>query len=49
MSTIALRHHAFTFAFLPVRRVRRFESALRSLRIRSSRRQVRRVLRTLFR
>lgn len=48
MSTIALRHHAFTFAFLPVRRVRRFESAMKSLRIRASRRQIKRAIRAMF-
>lgn len=45
MSTLTLRHHAFTLAFLPVRRVRRFESILRNTKLRVSRRQVKRLLR----
>lgn len=47
MSTVSLRHHAFTLAFLPVRRVRRFESILRNTHIRVSRRQVKRLLRNI--
>ncbi|KKR84779.1 MAG: hypothetical protein UU48_C0002G0104 [Candidatus Uhrbacteria bacterium GW2011_GWF2_41_16] len=48
MSTLALRHHFFTFAFLPVRRERHWEQTKRFLRIQLSPRQYRRSLRQIM-
>ena len=45
MSISTLRHHFSTFAFLPARRERQISKALRTLRIRMSRRKVKCLLR----
>ncbi|MBI4599126.1 hypothetical protein HY734_02955 [Candidatus Uhrbacteria bacterium] len=48
MSTLALRHHATTLAFLPVRRSRRIDNVIRMTRVSLSRRQVRRTARAIL-
>lgn len=48
MSTVSLRHHAFTLAYLPVRRARRIESAMRTVCLRLSARRVRQIMRSVF-
>jgi len=48
MSTTTLRLHAFTLAYIPGRRARRFESIVRSIRLRTSARVLRKAMRSVF-
>ncbi|NQV89828.1 hypothetical protein HQ487_00300 [Candidatus Uhrbacteria bacterium] len=49
MSTATtLRHHSNTFAFLPRQRDQRFIKSLRAIKIRTSRRKIRQVIRQMI-
>lgn len=48
MPSSALRHHALTLSYLPLRRARRVQSAMRALRIRTSARVLRKALRSVL-
>ncbi|HLD20762.1 MAG TPA: hypothetical protein VJB64_01555 [Patescibacteria group bacterium] len=48
MSTTTLRHHLNTLAFLPRQRDKRIVKGLRALKIRTSRRRFKQVIRQLI-
>jgi hypothetical protein len=48
MSTATLRYHTITLAFLPGRREERMMKSLRTLRLRTSRRRAKQVVRYIL-